>query len=190
MATEQQQNATITDGELVAKLREILENWPLYRVYRYSGSDWSFLPEEVSLFCHNTKCKKDQLWKTDIYYGSQFSSPSPDKGGFKEKKYTCKNCEKNVVRYFLYWQGNKTSSVFRKAGQYPPLQIEPPARIAKKLGSADLELYRKALTSRNNSFGLGALAYLRRVVENRMNDLLDLLRAAACRRSFGTAVAT
>src|SRR5205823_3425555 len=34
--------------------------------------------------------------------------------------------------------------------------------------------YRKALTCRNSNFGIGALAYLRRVVEDEMNRLLEL----------------
>ena len=35
------------------------------------------------------------------------------------------------------------------------------------------------MTEAARRYGLGALAYLRRVVENKMNDLLDLLRQAA-----------
>ena len=37
----------------------------------------------------------------------------------------------------------------------------------------------KALDCRNFGYGLAALAYLRRVVENRINDLLDLIGQAA-----------
>jgi len=43
----------------------------------------------------------------------------------------------------------------------------------------DCDFYRKALTCRNSNFGLAALAYLRRVVENRINDVLDLIVDAA-----------
>jgi hypothetical protein len=118
------------------------------------------------------RCQKEQLWHAEIYTGHQ-------KSGFNQKEYKCKNCGQNVTRYYFFWTGNESGSRFFKVGQHPPLQIEPPLRLAKKLSQTDLELYRKALTSRNNSYGLGSLAYLRRVVENKMNDLLDLLRAAA-----------
>ncbi len=56
--------------------------------------------------------------------------------------------------------------------------MDPPAEIAKNLDKDDSDLYRKALTSRNFGYGIGALAYLRRIVENKMNDLLDLIEEA------------
>jgi hypothetical protein len=161
-----------SDAELVAKLSEVLQSWPLYRKFRYSGSTHGFVPEEISLFCPNEKCNKEQLWHAQIYTGQQ-------RCGWCEKDYTCKNCGKSVTRYYFYWYGTESSYCFFKVGQYPPLQIEPPAPLAKKFDQFNLDLYRKALTSRNNSFGLGALSYLRRVVENTMNDLLDLLQTAA-----------
>src|ERR1700733_6277948 len=162
----------LDDAELTMRLAEILQTWPLYRIFRYSGSGYGFVPTEISLFCDNDKCMKEQLWHAEIYTGQQ-------KSGFNQKEYTCKNCGRSTTRYYFYWHGDASGALFIKVGQYPPLQIEPPLRLAKKLNKADLGLYRKALTSRNNSYGLGSLAYLRRVVENKMNDLLDLLRAAA-----------
>jgi hypothetical protein len=172
MAEESGQFPELDDAELLHKLTQVLEQWPLYREFRYSGSTYGFVPEEISLFCTNEKCNKQQLWHAQIYTGEQ-------KSGWNEKEYKCKNCGQNVTRYYFYWWGSASSSRFFKVGQYPPLQTEPPARLAKRLSRTDLDLYRKALTSRNNSYGLGALAYLRRIVENKMNDLLDLLRQAA-----------
>ena len=163
----------LNDEELVSKLAEVLQDWPLYRAFVYTGSAYGFVPEEISLFCGNTKCQKEQQWFAKIYTGEQ-------KSGWNGKEYTCKNCGKNVTRYYFFWTNyNDGTSRFFKVGQYPPLQKEPPLRLSKKLSAVDHDLYRKALTSRNNSYGLGALSYLRRVVENRMNDLLDLLYEAA-----------
>ena len=163
----------LDDIELVRKLREILQEWPLYRVFRYGGSDHAFVPEEISLFCDNQKCGKQQQWSAKILTG-------PQRSGWNAKEYTCNNCRTNITRYYFFWQAYQDgTSRFFKVGQHPPLQKEPQQRLAKKLGKVDLDLYRKALTSRNDAYGLGALAYLRRVVENRMNDLLDLLHEAA-----------
>jgi hypothetical protein len=173
MADETKTVPALDDSGLLSALEHILQEWPLYRVFRYRGSEYGFVPQEISLFCHNTKCGKQQQWEAKIYTGQQ-------KSGFNGKEYTCKNCGQNVTRYYFFWQGYQDgTSRFFKVGQYPPLQKEPPQRLAKKLSRVDLDLYRKALTSRNDSYGLGALAYLRRVVENRMNDLLDLLQEAA-----------
>jgi len=162
----------LTNEQLSLKLQDVLENWPLYRELMYSGSEASFLPEEISYFCENIKCKKEQLWKRDEYsYGS-----GGDKG-VKTCEYVCRNCGSSHIRYFYLWlTPDEQSWSFVKIGQYPPVQKEPPKRLASNLDQSDLDLYRKALTSRNNAYGLGALAYLRRVVENRMNDLLDLVQ--------------
>lgn len=132
------------------------------------------MPGEITLFCDNTKCGKQQQWRAEGLYGN-----SSQKSGFREENYKCKNCTTNVTRYYFYWGGNEAESRFFKVGQYPPLEIQPPPRLAKKLSLTDADLYRKALTSRNNAYGIGSLAYLRRVVENKMNDLLDLIRQAA-----------
>ena len=64
-----------------------------------------------------------------------------------------------------------------KIGQNPPLTIHPAKQL--RLDGEDLDLYKKALISRNFSHGIGALSYLRRVVENRMNALLELVIEAA-----------
>lgn len=39
----------------------------------------------------------------------------------------------------------------------------------------DLKLYRQALTCRHSNFGIAAVAYLRRIVENRTNYLVDVI---------------
>jgi hypothetical protein len=78
----------------------------------------------------------------------------------------------------------KIAQEFIKVGQYPAQMADPPTELAKQLDRDDLDFYKKALTSRNFSFGLGALAYLRRVVENRMDDLLELIAQAAAEARF------
>src|SRR5690349_14074533 len=167
---------TITEEQLEAKLREILETWPLYRTFQYTGAFGNKLPNEIRLFCGKSVCKKEQQWRLSGFAASY----THHKRDFLEVIYTCRNCGVATIRYYLFWGGQMpdTGMVF-KVGQYPALVKEPPAELAKKLSKDDLDLYRKALTSRNNGYGIGALAYVRRVIENKMNDLLDLLQQAA-----------
>lgn len=170
----------ISNEQLANKLKEILESWPLYREYRYAAANDNMLPHEISYFCKNAKCRKEQLWKKVTPKTQTGFHIRLDKAGWASREYTCKNCDTNTIRFYYFWRANTdTVSTFFKAGQYPSLQKEPPERLAKMLDEFDLDLYRKALTSRNNAYGLGALAYLRRIVENRMNDLLELLHQAA-----------
>lgn len=164
-------------------IAEILESWPLYRSFHYSEnlvheqqhefgvSRYFFLPQEINLLCPNPKCKKMQYWtcaSEHVGAGTALHTAT----------YGCNNCKTSWIEYFFWWtEDNKNQGLFFKAGQYPELSIEPSAKL--KLDKENRDLYKKALTSRNFSYGIGAVAYLRRVVENRMNALLDLVVEAA-----------
>src|SRR5438132_8332680 len=64
----------------------------------------------------------------------------------------------------------------RKVGQYPPLQLDPPAELRKLLGEQEL-FFRKGAMCERFSHGLGALAYYRRIVEDIIGALLNDLAA-------------
>jgi hypothetical protein len=92
----------------------------------------------------------------------------------------CKSCDQNATNFWIIWQKQSGEDrTFIKAGQWPPLTIEPPRTLAKALGAADTKLYKKALINASISHGLAALVYFRRVIENKVNALLDLVADAA-----------
>jgi hypothetical protein len=51
-------------------------------------------------------------------------------------------------------------------------------------------MYKNALRMRNFNFGIGAVAYMRRVVENRMGAMLEILHEAAVARNSPAALLT
>ena len=175
--------------ELTAKLKNVLETWPLYREFWYKGTAGHIaydtghqrgkkgqLPEEIELFC--TRCAHMQRWKgsgSEVYFRND---------SFHDAIFTCKNCTQERVKYFFVWSIDEQGGIFIKVGQYPPLEINPAPDLEKKLGPENTALYKKALICRNQSFGLAALGYLRRVVENQMNSLLDLIANAAKASAF------
>jgi len=109
----------MTSSLLVVKLREILEKWPLYRDFAYSGANEVFiLPTVISLHC--PACKKDQLWERQDYTVN-------DRTGFTDARYHCRNCHSEELRFYLAWFG-KQETGFRifKVGQYPPLEERIP----------------------------------------------------------------
>ena len=69
-----------------------------------------------------------------------------------------------------------TATYIRKVGQTPPLELPIDKRLAKKLGKEDEQLFRRAQMSISQSYGIGACAYLRRIVENKIDRLLELHR--------------
>jgi hypothetical protein len=69
------------------------------------------------------------------------------------------------------WQ----DSGFWKVGQTPELREAIDPHLKKVLGKS-YSLYLKAIRSRNFGFGIGALSYLRRIVEDETDALMDLLK--------------
>lgn len=183
----QSDKSPVSYAQIMTKIREVLSSWPLYREFRYTGnalikqvhemgSTLVLLLPEIELFCPT--CKKHQRWAS-----TQPKLQYREQDVYYQREYVCKNCSQSDVHYFIRFRQIKAEGSLVKVGQYPALEATAPPEL--NLESDDLALYRKALTSRNNTFGIGALAYLRRVVENRMNSLLDLVADAA--KQAGTA---
>lgn len=61
-----------------------------------------------------------------------------------------------------------------KIGHNPAPTVAIPKGLEDALGSDAAALYRKALISRNNGYGLAAVAYMRRVVEDKTNELIEV----------------
>src|SRR5258708_31169705 len=114
------------------------------------------------------KCGKETTWK---HGGNLANSPA----SFKLPMYQCVRCQGDAV-YFLIVELNNGSAV--KAGQFPMQSARVPSSIEKRL-DASADFYRKALTCRNEGFGLAAVAYFRRVVEDKTNELIDVVADAA-----------
>jgi len=174
----------LTVQQLTEEVGKVLTSWPLYKAFSYKGKGghmteqiglhihtFGILPRMLSLHC--SKCSHDTLWETGnpkVYFAGQ---------DFRETHYTCRNCGGQRITYFFRWAETTEGGVLVKAGQCPPLTHEPPKELAKAFDQQDADYYRKALDCRNFNYGLGAVTYLRRIVEKRINDLLDLLAEVA-----------
>src|SRR5215472_13287011 len=118
-------------------------------------------------------CSQFTIWESE-YSQAYFSHDT-----FHHLKYKCRNCGQNRIDYWILWtEDSNYISLFEKVGQHPPPSVDPPNELAKALGKEDAALYKKALTNGAYSFGIGALSYFRRVIENKVNDLLDLIHEA------------
>ena len=61
-----------------------------------------------------------------------------------------------------------------KVGQYPEPSVDLPKALEKNLGKDAAALYRKGLICRNYGYGLAAAVYIRRVVEDKTNELIEV----------------
>jgi len=173
----------LTAEQLTEEVGKVLTSWPLYRGFSYGIKDghrarqistgivrFGLLPKRLSLHC--SKCRQATQWETDNC-AVDFDL------GFHQKNYTCRNCGGQTISYFLRWLETPGGGILIKVGQCPPLSHELPKELAKALDPQDADYYTKALDCRNFNYGLGAVTYLRRIVEKRINDLLDMLAEVA-----------
>jgi hypothetical protein len=170
--------------EFQGKVSEILSGWPLYKILEYWTEELTcLLPPLVELYCSSPECEDVTLWETFIK-----RTPPEDYRGWKSKEYTCRHCKKAKVTYHYVWieqdPEKKRAGRFFKWGQYPTLSEFVPRELIRRLDLEDLKLYRKSLRCRNQDIGLGAVSYLRRVVENKINQLLDEIATEAHKYRF------
>ena len=170
-----------TDKELQEDIKEVLETWPLYRKLEYlSGDQTHVLPTTIYIYCDSPRCKKKQFWATFIQTSAAGIPTENHKTGFRTQTYTCKNCSMSQVNYLYFWQKKHDEpGYFFKAGQYPPIEEEIADALSSAFDKHNLVFYKTAVRLRNFNLGIGALGYLRRIVENHMNDMLDILHILA-----------
>lgn len=159
-------------------------------------------PSQISFNCWHEKCKKETTWVLRdqpivLGMGSE-KGVRPIDFDLKSCEYICVLCQKSLLTiiYRDMEHGQETitprmSSGFShrpgpppstmtvvthvmKVGQFPAPTIAIPKRLEKNLGEEAADFYRKALMSRNSGFGLAAATYIRRVVEDKTNELIEL----------------
>ena len=148
-----------------APLYNVVEvNWPMpeHVAVRH-------LPDEVTMLCDHCEL---EVTNWDLQSGGFGMS-----GSLHHARYDCRNCKSFSVTIYYSCETKGGKTQFVKVGRVPKFEINPPKELAKALGK-HLPLYRKGMTLRHHNFGLGALLYFRRLVEETTAELLDHLEAA------------
>ncbi|MGD1098688.1 MAG: hypothetical protein ABSB35_42765 [Bryobacteraceae bacterium] len=183
---------SLTPETFTERMKDIIVDWPLYRRFQFNGRvtrthlsaglgpepkshAYATLPDQIEMFCSGSDCLKEQRWKLVEPHGNDVGRVFRVDREYVKVVYVCRNCERVTYTYWLFFALKKEGGVVIKVGQFPPLEREPSSVVASAMNEYDLLLYRHALTCRNSTFGIGAVAYLRRIVENRINYLLDLI---------------
>jgi hypothetical protein len=153
----------------------------LYRVEQIEGArisvgkPWTTIPAPREVRRHCERCGGERNW-------AKQADPGPNhhviRGGFDDLIYTCNDCGKEVFRVWVRLRIELDKGVsIEKIGQNPKLEVTLPKEFEDALGK-DATLYRRAMTSRHSNYGIGAHAYLRRVVENTTDHMLTVLEKA------------
>jgi hypothetical protein len=165
---------------------DFVNKWPLYTPFEVDGN--LNPPERISLHCGG-KCGKETTW---LRVGdSHYQSMEGVSEGFYWVHYTCGLCKYRylVVFYRILERkpqagrspGSTTyvTSKIQKIGQAPALSVSIPRSLEKNLGEASASLYKKSLICRNEGYGLAAVTYIRRVVEDKTDELIEVVSQLA-----------
>ena len=153
------------DGAEQDRLGTHLVEGALYAQFTFEdGRTVTRLPQTLDLYC--SSCEKEQTFeRTTVPTGSD------DFGWAKSVVYRCRNCQARYQAFLYTW--NKQG--FWKVGQTPEVRERIDPALKKALGKS-IVLYQKAVRSRNFGFGVGAVTYLRRIIEDKTSQLMDLLK--------------
>jgi len=95
--------------------------------------------------------------------------------GTSELHFTCVSCKKSHRTYLIEHVVDEDTIKVQKFGELPRGSI-PRDKALQKFLKDDRDNYEKAVVCLSNEYGVAAFAYFRRVVENNINRLLDLLQ--------------
>jgi hypothetical protein len=180
MAEEKHPTAATEAAKKEPTSEDFITQWPLYTPFDFVEYT---SPDKISFKCDGP-CSKETTWA--VAYRKQ------DRGlSFVE--YQCTLCSKSylsivyrtskhIPKVYTTPSGQETrylSAQVQKIGQFPPLTIDIPKAVEKSLGKAHSALYKKALISRNEGWGLGAVSYIRRVVEDKTEELIEVVAKLA-----------
>lgn len=161
-------------------IKEFLENAPLYVWREFSRpaiNRESFWIREIDAFCEN--CQQLRPFQDLRSRGGGTGMTAQYlKTGTSYFEFTCVSCRESKRRYHVEQIVDEKTIRFQKYGELPRKQLAKNPVLQRFLKD-DLDNYEKAVVCLSVGYGVGAFAYLRRVVENNINRLLDLVQEDA-----------
>ena len=175
----------LSDEDLKLKMAELLARWPLYRVLRFKNDTLDDYPEIIRTHC--PICSGDRNFDRFSWEGVKSTRRAqgpfgPEqvvsaRGALRTLSYLCPDCKRYWASYVVHWDQRLEGdvNVIRKCGQYPEPETIIDPDLQKSIPKEDVVLLKKAIISRNFNNGLASVAYLRRVVENQIEPLIQRL---------------
>jgi DNA-directed RNA polymerase subunit RPC12/RpoP len=142
--------------------------------YMIGGRTISANFPEIEVEC--PVCKGKRFFKKT---NTESSYSSTDGYSLETILYTCKNCSHSQKIFTLKYkqlEPEKGAEVIPgsiiKLGEYPPFGESIPAKVITLVGK-ERDFFLKGRRCENQSLGIGAYAYYRRIVENQKDKLID-----------------
>ena len=173
---EEIQAMELTDSAI----KEFLETAPLYswqgfsRPARNRSSLWI---REIDSFCESCAQVRPFQDCRSSGGGSGMAIKALSTGT-SYLEFTCVSCGKSRREFLVEQVVNDDTIKLQKYGELPRKPLPRDPRLQKFLKD-DLDYYEKGLVCLTNAYGIAAYAYFRRVVENNINRLLELIESDA-----------
>lgn len=166
----------LTDSDI----KEFLETAPLYswREFKKPSVNRSSLwINEIDAYCDI--CEQQRPFQ-DLRNrgGGSGMTVSTLESGTSYFTFSCVSCRRAHHEYLVEQVLDDETIRIQKYGELPRSKLRRNQLIQKFLKS-DLDNYEKAIVCLSHEYGIAAFAYFRRVVENNINSLLDLLQEDA-----------
>lgn len=179
------------------RIKEFLESAPLYKAIEVSLPEnyRQFLPEVLNLFCsycdgkqpyrdlrsgpvHEDVIKEIHEAVSVLGLGDVTGVTPIMPTGVYAIIFQCQGCKRASYYCWLNIAFKNatvgTAAVVEKIGQLPPYGVELPSRIRNRISQDAALFYRRAQTCIEHSYGIGACVYLRRMLEDQINSLLQV----------------
>ena len=167
--------------------KKFLEEYPLYRkFYMKIPTRLDDIPKPgIHMNCPNCNSEETFTMTNNYYDRDNFRQGAIQKSVFGEYRddppdgamvipiYTCARCSSSNIIFMLKFADD--SSCVLKIGQFPPWNTQIDKNLSKILGT-HAENYKRGLTCESQSYGIGAYAYYRRIIEEIIDALLDSIQ--------------
>ena len=166
---------------------KFLEEYQLYRKFKCNRPEYVNRLPKININMHCSICKDTRTFilinryymknnfiididKSNIVYPIEIYS-------YLILSYICASCRK-FSRFFnlrVIGKSGTKSMEIEKVGQYPPWNINIERNLKEILKNYS-ENYKKGKTCESQSYGIGAFAYYRRIVEDVIGELLESIQ--------------
>jgi hypothetical protein len=152
-------------------IAEFLETYPLYRKFPMELPPYCNRLPQPTIHMHCSTCKSEQTFQMANEYFDRTGHPLSQVSGMTCRViYKCAACNVAERDFMLFFA--VTNDYVMKVGQHPTWSIGLDKTLSKMLGT-HVKYYKCGLVCESQGYGIGAVAYYRRIVEEIIDGLLD-----------------
>lgn len=161
----------------VKEFKQYLENAPLYKKVSYeklSGGGDKYSIDAVDGFCDKCEVVRPFHDMRPRGGGAGSALSAPPEELLRNYSFTCVSCRSKKKDYFVRQSIKDDIVTFEKVGETPRPKLERDKQLENFFAN-DSDNYQKAIVCLANGYGIAAFAYMRRIIEQNIETLLNLL---------------